>query len=254
MTARAGIHATEQGTIPGYTGLMPTRILVVSNAVHPLLFRPQWHWLAHLRDVQTCLLNLPSGEPLPDLTPFTHVILTGSEASILQPRPWFSSEVQLIQDAVERGIPVLGSCFGHQMLVYALSGSGYVRSAEVPEIGWADVEMLDTDLLFAGLPNPWRTFVYHFDEVVAPPAPWVRLGRTNRCRTHVLRFGHRPVWGIQAHPEISSRKAKLFMRATLLMGRGPAKRILHALRNAPKRNNVAARIVHNFLDYRPTKR
>jgi len=230
------------------------RVLIVSNAVHRLLFRPQWHWMPHLKGVETRVVNLPSNPPLPDLGAFTHVIFTGSEASVLQPRSWFHQEAQLIRDAVARGIPVLGSCFGHQMLVYALSGTDFLRRCRSPEIGWADVQILRPDPLLDGLPNPWRTFVYHFDEVVAPPSPWLCLGRTEHCATHVLRYGEHPVWGLQAHPEISSRKAKIFMRATLLMERGPAKHVLHALRNVPPRNDVADRIVARFLDQRSVQR
>jgi len=227
---------------------MSKRVLIVSNAVHKFLFRPHWHWMPHLEGVETRIVNLPSNPPLPDLDAFTHVILTGSEASILQRRPWFRQETQLIRGAVDRGIPVLGSCFGHQMLVHALSGPDFLRRCRVPEVGWADVEMIRPDPLFDGLPNPWRTFVYHFDEVADPPLPWERLGRTERCATHVLRYGDHPVWGLQAHPEISSRKAKILMRATLLLGRRPARHIVHALRNVPPRNDVADRIVARFLD------
>jgi len=233
---------------------MSRRVLIVSNAVHRVLFRPQWHWTPHLKDVESFIVNLPSAQHLPDLSTFTHVILTGSESSILRPEPWFRTEVALIREATARGIPILGSCFGHQMLVYALSGSRFVRAGSRPEIGWADVEMTGSDPLFDGLPNPWRTFVYHFDEVAAPPAPWVCLGRTAHCKTHLLRYGERPVWGIQAHPEISSRKARLFIRLTLLMSRRPAKHIVHALRNVPEPNDIADRIIGNFLDQLPMER
>lgn len=210
--------------------------------------------MPHLKDVESVIVNLPSAQDPPDLDAFTHVILTGSESSILRPEPWFRTEVELVREAAARGIPILGSCFGHQMLVYALSGPGFVQACRTPEIGWADVEMTRSDPLFDSLPNPWRTFVYHFDEVVAAPAPWVCLGRTPQCDVHLLRYGERTVWGIQAHPEISSRKAKFFMRATLLTSRRPTKHIVHALRHVPERNDVADRIVRNFLDQRPTHR
>ena len=193
-------------------------------------------------------VNLPSGAPVPPLDRFSHVILTGSEASILQPKPWFDTESKLIRDAVDRGIPILGSCFGHEMLVYALSGPEYLRRADTPEVGWAEIEMLGSDPLFEGLPNPWSTFVFHFGEAIDPPAPWRVLGRTRLCEAHVLRYGDRPIWGIQAHPEISSRKARIFLRFTLLLGLRPARQILRALWNVPPRNNVADTIVRRFLE------
>jgi len=226
---------------------MLPRVLIVDNAVHRFLFKPAWHWKAHLRGVQTRTVNVPSGAAIPPLDRFTHVLLTGSEASILEPRPWFAAEAELIRDAVNRDVPILGSCFGHQMLVRALSGPEYLRRSDPPEVGWARIEMTGTDELFDGLPNPWSTFVYHFDEAADPPEPWRKLGRTRYCDTHVLRYSDSPIWGIQAHPEISSRKAKLLLRFTLLFGHKPVRHILHALRNAPPRNDVADTVLRRFL-------
>ena len=226
---------------------MSPRVLIADNAVHRFLFNPCWHWKAHLKGIDTQAVNVPSGAAVPPLDGFTHVIVTGSTASILQPRPWFEVETELIHDAVDRGIPILGSCLGHQMLVYALSGPEFLRRSDPPEIGWAQIEMVESDPLFEGLPNPWGTFVCHFDEVVDPPAPWRVLGRTRHCDTHILRYGDRPVWGIQAHPEISARKAKLFLRLMLLFGRKHVRHILRAPRAAPPQNAVADTVLQRFL-------
>ena len=222
-------------------------VLIIDNAVHRFLFKPCWHWKTHLKDVDTMVVNLPSGRSAPPIDSFTHVILTGSEASIVEPRPWFETEARLIRELVERGIPILGSCFGHQMLVYALSGPEYLQRSDPPEVGWAQIEMAESDPLFDELPNPWSTFVYHFDEVVDPPAPWQKLGRTRHCDTHVLRYGDRPVWGIQPHPEISSGKSRFFLCLTLLLGRKPLRHILRALRDAPPRNETADTVLRRFL-------
>jgi len=226
---------------------MPPRVLLLDNATHRRLYKPAWPWKAHLRGIETETVNVPSGAPIPRVDRFTHVLLTGSEASILQPKPWFETEAQAIRQTVDRGIPLLASCFGHEMLVYALSGPEYLGPADPPEVGWADVEMLVSDPLFDGLPNPWTAFVFHFGAVVDPPPPWRKLGRSRHCDTHVLRYGDHPAWGIQAHPEISSRKAKRFLWISLLLGLKPASRVFRALRSAPPRNDVAETIIQQFL-------
>ncbi len=222
-------------------------VLILDNAVHRHLFKPSWHWKSHLRGIRTTVVNVPSGRRVPDLETVTHLLLTGSETSILEPKPWYDAEVRLIQEALERRRPILGSCFGHQMLVYALSGPEYLVKSAPPEVGWAQIQMTGKDALFEDLTSPWTTFVYHFDEVCNPPSPWIKLGRTEHCDTHVLRYGTAPVWGIQAHPEISSRKAKFFIRAALLMGRKPSRHLLRALRHVPPPNDTADRIVRRFL-------
>lgn len=233
---------------------MGIRVLLINNAVHPLMFKPIWHWRTHLRGVSIVSINVPSGKTLPYPGDFTHIILTGSEASILEPKPWFSAEADLVRQAVAQEIPILGSCFGHQMLVYALSGSEFLRAADPPEVGWAKIEMTGEDELLRGLPNPWSTFVYHFDEVHDPPAPWIKLGRSAHCDTHVLRYGALPVWGIQAHPEISSFKARLFIQVAALSGRKPLRHGWHALRHVPPRDAVVAPILDNFFSWKAPRR
>jgi len=227
---------------------MSQRVLIVDNAVRRLMFKPSIPWKEHLDGAETRAVNIPSGAAIPPPSEFTHLILTGSEASIVSPEHWFEREAELVRTAAERGIPIIGSCFGHQMLVYALSGSEYVRHADPPEVGWAEIEMVETDPLFDGLPNPWTTFVYHFDAVVDPPPPWRKLGRTELCDTHVIRYGDLPIWGIQAHPEISARRARRFLRLTLLLGRWPARQIIPALRNAPTLDNIFAPLLARFLE------
>lgn len=228
------------------------RILIVDNSLHPALFKPGALWKRHLSGVETEAVNIPSGADAPPLSGFTHLILTGSEASILRPEPWFEAEVELVRDAVRLGISVIGSCFGHQLLVYALSGPEYLRPADPPEVGFTKVEMTGTDPLFDGLPNPWSTFVYHFDTVVDPPPPWRKLGRTPACDTHVLRYGALPIWGIQAHPEISARQAKRFLWLVLLFGRKPPRYILPGLWGAPRLDGIIDRLLPRFLAIRGT--
>ena len=137
----AGIHC-------GYNRAMSTRVLLVNNAVHRHLFKPTWHWRTHLKGIETQSVHLPSGDRPPDLAAFSHIILTGSEASILDPKPWFETESALIREAVDRGIPILGSCFGHQMLVYSLAGPQFLQASKPPEVGWANIEMTGSTIVF----------------------------------------------------------------------------------------------------------
>jgi len=240
--------------VPQHIQTISPRVLIIDNAVRRLMFKPSIPWKEHLDGAETTAVNIPSGAAIPPPSEFTHLILTGSEASIVSPEPWFEREAQLIWAAAEAGIRIIGSCFGHQMLVYALSGSEYVQHADPPEVGWAEIEMVESDPLFDGLPNPWRTFVYHFDAVVDPPPPWRKLGRTELCDTHVIRYGDLPIWGIQAHPEISARGAKRFLSLTLLFGRWPARRIIPALWKTPTLDDIVDPLLQRFLGDGATNR
>ena len=52
---------------------MPTKVLIIDNAVHRFLFKPSWHWKAHLKDIDTETVNLPSGRAIPSLGAFSHI-------------------------------------------------------------------------------------------------------------------------------------------------------------------------------------
>lgn len=230
---------------------MKRRVLIIDNAIHRFLFKPPWHWKACLRGTAVDVVNAPSGHPLPDLGGYTHVILTGSEASLLAQRPWFEEECRLIRDAAHRGIPLLGSCFGHQMLVYALSGPAALRPSKTPEVGWVSVDVIEPDELLADVPHPWHVFSFHFDEVADPPTPWKILARSDRCAVHALRYGNRPIWGIQAHPEISERKAEFLARLYLLVCGRAGRRAATDFRRPAVRDRAVHSIVRRFLSVGP---
>jgi len=191
---------------------METRVLILDGAGNRELYRPSEHWAKHFDGAAYDAAHMPSGEPAPSLDRYTHLILTGSEASIIEPVPWFDRMARTIREAAERGLSILGSCFGHQMLVYALSGSKHVRRAPKPEIGWVAIEILADDPLFVDTPRPWHTLASHFDEVVDPPPPWRVLAKNETCAVQALRYGDRPIWGIQPHPEIEPEEAKRLFR------------------------------------------
>ena len=226
---------------------MRTRVLILDNAVHRFLFRPPWHWKPYLRGTSVDVVNVPSGRRIPPLDGYTHLLLTGSEASILQPKPWFGSEANAVREAAARGLPILGSCFGHQMLVYALSGAENLGRSPKPEIGWIALEMIEEDDLLRDAPSPWHMFSYHLDEVVDPPPPWRILARSRDCPTHVLRYGDRPFWGIQAHPELPLAKVRLFLAFYLLFARRDRRKSLRAMRRPSQKDRIMGEVLARFL-------
>ncbi len=104
--------------------------------------------------------------------------------------PEIPAELELLERAVEREVPVLGLCFGGQMLAKVLGGE--IEHAPAPELGWIEIETDAPELVPAG---PWLT--WHFDRFTLPP------GARELARTPVAvhAFTHGPHLGTQFHPE-----------------------------------------------------
>jgi GMP synthase-like glutamine amidotransferase len=131
--------------------------------------------------------------PWPDPTRYDAIAPLGAEQSVERsPEPWIAPQVAFLREAHERGVPMLGLCFGGQALAAALGGQ--VRRAPAPEIGWLDLEPLDGH---AVPPGPW--FAWHEDTFTLPPGAR-ELARSAAC-PHGFRLG-RSV-GLQFHPEVT---------------------------------------------------
>ena len=224
------------------------RVLILDTRIDANVYRPTRHWRALLGDVSSDSVHLPSGEAVPNLAPYTHLILTGSEASIVCPEPWFAVEEKAVRRAFDAGIPILGSCFGHQMLARVLSGEAAVWRSPTPELGWTPVEILGADPLLDGLPRRCYTYVAHFDEVCAPPPlPWRVLARSDRCRVQAMRYGERPIWGIQCHPEIPIADGRALL-SDLLRKRPDLEALIKpALAMVPRDDELGSAITARFL-------
>lgn len=130
------------------------------------------------------------------------VILTGSERSVFEDADWMVEELAFTRGVLEKGVPLLGVCFGHQLLFRALYGKDILRRRESPEVGWLPVK-LAAHPVFEGAGGVIRPYNFHFDEVAEVPAGWEAAASSEACRLHALRHVELPVLGLQFHPEVS---------------------------------------------------
>ena len=139
--------------------------------------------------------HVPSEEgPLPPLEGFDFIVAMGAAWSVYGPEvePWLEGELKVLRDAVGRGLPVLGICFGAQAFARALGGE--VRPADRTEIGWHSVRTDAPDDIPAG---PW--FMWHSDRFTLPDGATL-LARTDVCPQA---FSLGPHILVQFHPEIT---------------------------------------------------
>ena len=145
-------------------------------------------------------------QDLAEHTGFSHLILSGSEASTTVDQPWDPALERLVREFVDSGRPVLGICYGHQFLAKILAGPSHVRRARTPEFGWL-APHLEENILFQGLDTP-HYMVCHFDEVCDLPPDFRVLAASGNCAVHAFQYRELPVWGVQFHPEYGPDEAE----------------------------------------------
>jgi len=101
---------------------------------------------------------------------------------------------------LELGIPVLGICYGVQLMAHVLGGR--VVPSERREYGAARLEVVGESPLFAGLPREMTVWMSHGDEVQQPPEGFQVLARTERA-LGAIAHPERRLYGVQFHPEVA---------------------------------------------------
>lgn len=175
------------------------------------LYRPVEHWGACLNRISRQSFRAKKGE-FPDIGKFSHFILTGSEASILKRESWVEEEAALVEEAVNMGKAVLGSCYGHQLLALALQGPDSIGRCREHEIGWYPIAITEESALL-GEKREVFSFSIHFDEVVRLDDSFRILAATRKCPIQAFQLSGKPVWGLQIHPEINRNEARKLLRA-----------------------------------------
>ncbi|MBC7348425.1 MAG: gamma-glutamyl-gamma-aminobutyrate hydrolase family protein [Candidatus Aminicenantes bacterium] len=221
------------------------KLAIIDNSLWPEIYNPVEHWTAYL-DLPYRAFRAVEGY-LPDLDDgYTHLIVTGSEASIVNMEPWVLAEADLVQEAVERDLAVLGSCYGHQLLALALAGPRSVRRAARPEIGWIEVEILRSDPLL-GPAGRLHVFSSHYDEVYnLDESRFEILAASQHCPVQAFRLKGKKVWGLQAHPEIDPVSATKLLRGMRDRGFSATEFIAQALATKPRDDRWIETISRNF--------
>jgi GMP synthase-like glutamine amidotransferase len=128
----------------------------------------------------------------PDPTGYDVIVPLGARWPVYdEALPWVRAETQLVRDAADAGVALLGVCFGGQLLAQAFGGS--VTRSPAPEIGWYEIESDKPELIPGG---PW--FQWHFDRWTLPPRA-TEIARTSDASQAFL-LGR--ALALQFHPEV----------------------------------------------------
>jgi GMP synthase-like glutamine amidotransferase len=221
------------------------KVAFIDNSIDTSIYNPQEHWKPYLKVEWDSFKAIESN--FPDLEKgYTHLILSGSEASIIDRENWVYDEIEVVQDAVEKGLSILGSCYGHQVLALALLGSASVQRCAHPEVGWIPIQIkVENELL--GKKRQVFSFSSHFDEVVNLSDAFLVLASSKDCQIQAFQLKKRPIWGIQIHPEISVSNAQILLKKFISLDLETKSFFEKALKSTPKDSGLIQRIVRNFL-------
>ena len=123
------------------------------------------------------------------------LILSGGPASV-----YADGAPRLEKELLELGIPVLGICYGMQLIARELGGQ--VEGAEVGEFGRSDLTVREPGRLLAGTPAQQTCWMSHRDTVFAPPPGFTALASSSASPVAALENIERGIYGIQFHPEV----------------------------------------------------
>lgn len=189
--------------------------------------------------------DMPRGDPLPAPEAVAAVAVTGSGAMITEAAPWMARSGRWLVAAVEQGLPVLGICFGHQLLAWSLGGK-VGNNPNGIEVGTVEVSLDEAaaeDPLFSVLPPRFPAQVSHTQSVLALPPGAVPLGRSAMEAHQGFRLGPR-AWGLQFHPEFDHRIIPRYVdyyRPRLEAAGRPLAPLLEGLQESPESTRVLAR-------------
>jgi GMP synthase (glutamine-hydrolysing) len=123
------------------------------------------------------------------------IILSGGPASV-----YAEGAPRLDRRLLELGVPVMGICYGMQLIVHELGGR--VEQAEVGEFGRSELHVADAGVLLQGTPREQTCWMSHRDTVFQAPPGFTALASSSSSPVAAVEDTERGIYGIQFHPEV----------------------------------------------------
>src|SRR5690606_10963414 len=192
-------------------------------------------------------VDVEGGDALPGRDGFAGVLVTGSAAMVTERLDWSERAAGWLREAAHAGLPLLGICYGHQLLAHALGGE-VGDNPNGREMGTVAIDLLPAaaaDPLFAGLPGRFLAQSTQLQSVLRPPGGAVVLARSALDPCNAFRWGD-AAWGVQFHPEFGTVHMRGYLQARaegLAKEGGDPARMIAGVSAAPHARQVLRRFV-----------
>lgn len=218
---------------------------------------------------RTCLLDVLHAEPGQassvnvartgmvalgwDVVRAHHAVVIGGSGdhSVVDDHHFTRGLSDLVHRMVDEGVPLFGSCWGHQFIARALGGS-VIRDHEHKEVGAVVVRRTGggvDDPVFAPLPGSFTVLMGHEDRVDVLPAGGVELAASEVCSNQAFRIEGVPVYGTQFHAELTPERLieRLAAYRHYIPDDREFARLKASLKPTPEAETVLARFLREFV-------
>jgi GMP synthase (glutamine-hydrolysing) len=198
------------------------------------------------------VVNAFLGDPLPAPSACSGIIISGSHCMVTDNSPWSLAIERWLPSVLEENTPMLGICYGHQLLGRAMGGRvDYHPLGE--EVGTVSVRLRPEsrlDPLFSKMPQEFHANVSHAQSVLALPPGAVLLAENDFEPHQAFRLGS-CAWGVQFHPEFTidiTRDDIMKQADTLAHAGSDICSLLKNLRETPHAHSLLARFAQLAID------
>ena len=157
-------------------------------------------------------INILDNEKLPNIYSAKGFIITGSHAMVTEELKWSLQLEKYIQKIASKNIPLLGICYGHQLIAKALRGvSNFNKKGK--EIGTVKIKKTyfsKNDPLLKAFPIQFYAHETHYQSVLKLPSNAIVLAKNTHDKHQAVRF-KKFVWGVQFHPEFNKNIMKEYI-------------------------------------------
>lgn len=175
---------------------------------------PRWFQLGlRLKSPLIRVVDVERGDALPPPSACAGAVITGSASMVTERLPWSERTAGWIRDAMDAELPMLGVCYGHQLMSHALGGRvDYLPGGrEMGTVTLSTHAHAADDPLCAALPDTFRAHATHEQSVLELPPGALTIASSDRDPNHLVRYGKHAV-STQFHPEFSAEVMRAYIR------------------------------------------